>query len=90
VNVTTYRRAPGPLPVLARDDVRKVRAEDDAELAALAERVLGSDHGAAEISAWRLWGVPDATFVAVTDRIVAVSLVRSHKGKFLAERVGTG
>jgi hypothetical protein len=62
--------------------VRKVRAEDDAELASLAERVLGSDHGAAEISAWRLWGVPDATFVAVTDRIVAVSLVHSHKGKF--------
>lgn len=90
MNGTTYRRAPGPLPDLPRDDVRQVRAEDDAELETLAAHVLGGHHGAEEITAWRIWGVPAAGFVAVTDRIVAVSLVHSHKGKFYISYLHTG
>jgi hypothetical protein len=82
VNGTTYRRAPGPVPELPQDDVRPVRDDDNAALAALFDQVWSDGNGAAHVDWWRLHGVPGASFVAGTDSLVAACLVSWHKGKF--------
>ncbi len=80
MNVTTYRRAPAPVPDLPHDGLRPVGDEDDPGLAALVDRAWGD--GAGTISGWRLFGVPHGSFVVATDRILAASLVSCHAGKF--------
>lgn len=90
MNRTVYRREPGPVPVLGQN-IRLVNNEDDAALADLMERAYagtidehlgGNSDGAVEIAGWRPSAVPDASFVACEDGIVAASLISRNGNDF--------